>query len=58
VKNNRIDGDVFAPVHMAIVTNVCDLLGADSFGGQDARPRPTRLRLTRRRAARFGEAQS
>ena len=27
------------------------LMGADSFGGRDARPRPTRLRLTRRRAA-------
>lgn len=32
----RIDGDVLAPVHPAIVANVCGLLGTDSCGGRDA----------------------
>lgn len=36
VENGRIDGDVFAPVHLAIVANVCGLLGTDSRGGRDA----------------------
>ena len=34
VKNSRIDGDVFAPVHTAIVANVCGLMGTDSSGGR------------------------
>jgi hypothetical protein len=36
VEDSRIDGDVFAPVHTAIVANVCGLLGTDSCGGRDA----------------------
>jgi hypothetical protein len=36
VKDGRIDRDVFAPVHTAIVANVCGLLGTDSCGGRDA----------------------
>jgi hypothetical protein len=36
VENSRIDGDVLAPVHIAIVANVCGLLGTDSCGGRDA----------------------
>ena len=37
VEDGRIDGDVFAPVHLAIVANVCGLLGTDSSrGGRDA----------------------
>jgi hypothetical protein len=36
VENGRIDGDVFAPVHIAIVANLCGLLGTDSRGGRDA----------------------
>lgn len=36
VENSRIDGDVLAPVHTAIVKNVCGLLGTDSRGGRDA----------------------
>jgi hypothetical protein len=36
VEHCRIDGDVLAPVHIAIVANVCGLLGTDSRGGRDA----------------------
>jgi hypothetical protein len=36
VEDSQIDGDVFAPVHIAIVANVCGLLGTDSRGGRDA----------------------
>jgi hypothetical protein len=36
VENSRIDGDVLAPVHIAIVANKCGLSGTDSSGGRDA----------------------
>ena len=36
VEHCRIDGDVLAPVHIAIVANVGGLLGTDSCGGRDA----------------------
>jgi hypothetical protein len=36
VEHCRIHGDVLAPVHIAIVANVCGLLGTDSRGGRDA----------------------
>src|SRR5688572_25215121 len=35
VENGRIDSNVFAPVHIAIVANVCGHLGTDSRGGRD-----------------------
>jgi hypothetical protein len=36
VKDSRIDGDVLAPVHTAIVANVGFLWGTDSCGDRDA----------------------
>ena len=35
VENRRIDGDVFAPLHVAILINECGLAGTGCLGGRD-----------------------